>query len=142
MIEPTLAIIKPDAVESHLEDEIVSRLKAAGFRVLCSKRERLTRTEAMAFYDVHRGKPFFDALVDFMSSGEIVALLLEKEDAVRDLRNTIGATDPNEAAAGTIRAEFAASKERNAIHASDSLESARVEISFFFSGLEALRVGR
>ncbi len=141
MLECTLAVIKPDAVGRNHDGEIIDRLESNGFRVVCSRRERLSTEEAKVFYEVHRGKSFFDPLVDFMSSGEIVALLLEKDNAIADLRKAIGATDPQEAEAGTIRADFAESKERNAIHASDSLESAGVEIPFFFRRLEALRGG-
>ena len=142
MIEQTLAMIKPDAVGANVEKEIVARLEREGFRVLLSRRERLSRDEARVFYRVHEGKPFFGPLVEFMSSGPIVALLLEKEGAIEDLREVIGATDPAEARKGTIRADYASSKERNAIHASDSPESAKVEIAFFFSTLEALRAAR
>jgi nucleoside-diphosphate kinase len=126
---------------ANLEAEITKCLEDAGFRVVCSRTERLSRREAMSFYKVHEGKAFFDSLVDFMSSGPIVALLLEKENAISDLREVIGATDPSEAREGTIRAVYAGSKERNAIHASDSPESAGVEIPFFFSELEVLRTG-
>ena len=141
-MEQTLAIIKPDAVGKGLEEEIIGRLKADGFSVVCSRRDRLAPREAMAFYAVHEGKPFFDSLVEFMSGGEIMALLLERDDAIGRLRAVIGATDPAEAAPGTVRADFAESKERNAIHASDSLESAVIEIPFFFSSLDAIRAGR
>lgn len=141
MVEQTLAIIKPDAVGKGLEGEIVRRLEEQGFRVVCSRRERLSPDEAKAFYGVHEGKPFFESLVEFMSGGEIVALLLEREGAIERLREAIGATDPAEAAPGTIRADLAESKGRNAIHASDSPESAGVEIPFFFSRLEAIRAG-
>jgi nucleoside-diphosphate kinase len=141
VVEQTLAIIKPDAVGRGQEGEIVRRLEEQGFRVICSRRERLSPGEAKAFYSVHEGKPFFESLVEFMSGGEIVALLLEREGAIGRLREVIGATDPAEAAPGTIRADFAESKERNAIHASDSPESAGVEIPFFFSRLEAIRAG-
>jgi len=140
-MEQTLAIIKPDAVGAGMGPEILGRLKAEGFRVVCSRRDRLVAREAMTFYAVHEGKSFFDSLVEFMSSGEIVALLLEREDAIARLRSVIGATDPAEAAPGTIRADFAENKERNAIHASDSPESAGIEIPFFFSRLDAIRAG-
>jgi len=139
VIEQTLAVIKPDAVGAKVEDEIIDRIMAEGFRILCTRRDRLSRDEAMVFYSVHEGKPFFDSLIDFISSGSIVALLLEKENAIEELRSVIGATDPEEALEGTIRSDFASSKEKNAIHASDSPESAKVEIAFFFSKLDALR---
>jgi nucleoside-diphosphate kinase len=141
VVERTLALVKPDAMGAGLEEEIVARIEREGFRVVATRRERLSRVEAMAFYEVHEGKSFFDSLVAFMSSGPIVALLLEKENAIRDLRDVIGATDPKEARKGTIRAQYASSKERNAVHASDSPESAKTEIPFFFSILEALRSG-
>lgn len=141
MIEQTLAIIKPDAVGANREDDILERIVAEGFRVRLSRRETLSKREARAFYHVHEGKPFFDNLVEFMSSGPIVALLLEREDAIDGFRDVIGSTDPKEARPGTIRADFASSKERNAIHASDSPESAAIEIPFFFSKLESLRAG-
>ena len=139
MIEHTLALIKPDAVGAKLEEEIIKRIVERGFRILCTRREQLSREEAVAFYKVHEGKPFFDSLVDFMSSGKVVALLLERENAISELRSFIGATDPKEAIEGTIRADYAISKEKNVIHASDSLDSASVEIPFFFSKLEVLR---
>jgi nucleoside-diphosphate kinase len=122
-----------------LEDRIIGRLREEGFSVLIRRRDRFSREEAKAFYRVHEGKPFFNSLVDFMSSGEIVALLLERESAVSALRGAIGATDPAEAEKGTIRSEYAESKERNAIHASDSPETAEDEVAFFFSRLEVIR---
>ncbi len=139
MIEQTLAMIKPDAMGKNLEGEIIKRLKAEGFRVRCAKRERLSKGEARAFYAVHEGRPFYDALVDFMSSGPIIALLLERENAILHLREVLGATNPEEARRGTIRADYAENTQKNAVHASDSPESAVAEISFFFSRLEALR---
>jgi nucleoside-diphosphate kinase len=139
LIEQTLAIIKPDAVAANFADEIITRIEAEGFHIRLSRKERLSKEEARVFYQVHEGKSFFEPLVEFMSSGSIVALLLERENAIDGLRDLIGSTDPKEAREGTIRADFAASKERNAIHASDSPESAAIEIPFFFSKLEALR---
>ncbi|OGF97582.1 MAG: nucleoside-diphosphate kinase [Candidatus Glassbacteria bacterium RBG_16_58_8] len=141
MVERTLALIKPDAVSGNLEQVIQKRLEGAGFKILQARREQLTRDEAMEFYRIHAGKPFYASLVEFMSSGSIVVLLLEKENAIQDLREVIGTTDPKKAGKGTIRADYASSVEKNAIHASDSPETAREEISFFFSKLEALRLG-
>jgi nucleoside-diphosphate kinase len=139
VIEKTLAMIKPDAMGKNLDAEIIKRLEDEAFRIRCVKKDRLSKEEAKAFYSVHEGKPFYDALVDFMSSGPIVALLLERENAILHLREVLGATNPEEAREGTIRADFAESTQKNAVHASDSPESAGAEISFFFSKLEALR---
>lgn len=132
-------MIKPDAIGSNLEQEIIKRFEDEDFQVLCEKKEHFSREEAKAFYAVHESKPFFDDLVDFMSSGPIVALLMERDNAIQHLRDVLGATNPKEARKGTIRADYAESTQRNAVHASDSPESASVEISFFFSRLEAMR---
>ncbi len=132
----TLAIIKPDAFGGGKTGKIIARLEEDGFRIVGGRVVRLDRERAEAFYAVHRGKPFFTSLVDFMTSGPVLALALEREDAVARLREVIGATDPAEAAPGTVRALHAESKERNAIHASDSLENARLEVAFFFAGLD------
>ncbi|MFW5905151.1 MAG: nucleoside-diphosphate kinase [bacterium] len=129
----TLAIIKPDAVASAHTGAILSQLEQEGFRVRTLRMTRLNPAQAEAFYAVHRERPFFRSLVSFMTSGPIVAMVLEHENAVPRLREVIGATDPAEAAEGTIRARFAESKERNAIHASDSAENARREVGFLFS---------
>ncbi len=129
----TLAIIKPDAFGSGKAGKIVSELEAAGFRLRGACVLRLSRTAAESFYAVHRERPFFASLVEFMTSGPCMPLVLERENAVTHLREVIGATDPAEAAPGTIRALYAESKERNAIHASDSVENARREVGFFFS---------
>ncbi len=129
----TLAIIKPDAFGSGKAGKIVSELEAAGFRLRAARVVRLSRTAAESFYAVHRERPFFASLVEFMTSGRCMPLVLERESAVTHLREVIGATDPAEAAPGTIRALYAESKERNAIHASDSTENARREVGFFFS---------
>jgi len=128
----TLAIIKPDAVHNGLAGKILAHLEAAGFRVRAARLVRLTTAQAEAFYDVHRERPFYRPLVTFMTSGPALALALERADAVAHLRQVIGATDPAEAKPGTVRKLYAESKERNAIHASDSDESARREIAFFF----------
>ncbi len=137
----TLAIIKPDAVGSGAIGAIVSRLEEEGFRILAATFTRLDETEAREFYAVHRERPFYESLVEFMTSGPVMALALEREDAVPRLREVIGATDPAEAEDGTIRALHAESKERNAIHASDSPENARAELSFFFNQRDLLRGG-
>ncbi|UCG75265.1 MAG: nucleoside-diphosphate kinase [Gemmatimonadota bacterium] len=134
--ERTLAIIKPDAFGSGRAGKIVAHLESEGFRLVAARTVRLNQEGAEAFYAVHRGKPFFASLVDFMTSGTVLTLALERKDAVARLREVIGATDPAEAAPGTIRALYAESKERNAIHASDSLDNARAEIAFFFAGVE------
>ncbi|MEX0935851.1 MAG: nucleoside-diphosphate kinase [Gemmatimonadota bacterium] len=129
----TLAIIKPDAVSAGSAGEILAQLEREGFSVRALRMTRLNRAQAEAFYEVHRERPFFQSLVSFMTSGPVIPMVLEADDAVPRLRSTIGATDPAEAEEGTVRALFAESKERNAIHASDSDENARREIGFFFS---------
>ena len=136
----TLAIIKPDAVAAGYSGKIISHLEGEGFRVRAMRMTRLNRAQAGAFYEVHQGRPFFDDLVDFMKSGPIIPIVLEADDAVKRLRDTIGATDPDEAAEGTIRKLYAESKGRNAIHASDSDENAGIEINFFFSHFEQLNL--
>lgn len=138
--ERTLAIIKPDAFEAGRAGQILAHLEAEGFRVLAARVIRLSPAQAGEFYAVHRQKPFFTSLVQFMTSGRCMPLALEREDAVTHLRHVIGATDPAEAEEGTVRALYAESKERNAIHASDSPENAREELAFFFAGTEL--VGR
>lgn len=130
----TLAIIKPDAFGSAKVGKIIAHLEADGFRVVAAKVSRLSRAQAEAFYAVHAGKPFFASLVDFMTSGPSMPLVLERHGAVGRLREVIGSTDPAEAAPGTVRALYAESKERNAIHASDSPDNAMAEVAFFFSG--------
>ena len=136
----TLAIIKPDAVAAGYSGKIISHLEGEGFRVRAMRMTRLNRAQAGAFYEVHQGRPFFDDLVDFMKSGPIIPIVLEADDSVKRLRDTIGATDPDEAAEGTIRKLYAESKGRNAIHASDSDENAGIEINFFFSHFERLNL--
>ena len=137
--QDTLTIIKPDAFGSGKAGRIIAHLETAGFRVVASRVLRLTREEAEAFYSVHRERPFFGSLVEFMTSGSCMPLLLRRDDAVAELRRVIGATDPAEAEEGTVRALYAESKERNAIHASDSAENAEIEIAFFFAGTERLQ---
>lgn len=132
----TLAIIKPDAVGSGLAGKIIAHLEAQGFVVRAVRMTRLSKSQAQAFYEVHRERPFFGSLMEYMTSGPCLPMVLERDDAVSHLRTAIGATDPAEAADGTIRKLYAESKERNAIHASDSPENALQEIGFFFSGAE------
>ena len=135
----TLAIVKPDAVGAGYAGSILAHLEADGFTVGAAKMVRLTDVEARAFYDVHRERPFFDSLISYMTSGPCVPVVLERDDAVDRLRTVIGTTDPAEAAEGTVRKLFAESKERNAIHASDSPENAAREVAFFFSEAEIRR---
>ena len=129
----TLGIIKPDAIETGKTGAILAHLQKAGFTPRALRLVRLTRAEAGAFYEIHRGRPFYNDLVEFMTSGPCLPIALERADAVTQLRTVIGATDPAEAAPGTIRKLYAESKGKNAIHASDSVENARREIGFFFS---------
>lgn len=138
----TLAIIKPDAVGSGKAGRILAHLEGAGFSVLAMKLTRLSPEQAGAFYAVHAGRPFYEELVTFMTSGPVIPMVLEADGAVAKLRETIGATDPAEAAEGTIRKLYAESKGRNAIHASDSDENAKNEIGFFFSEAERIRLAR
>ncbi|MEN8374857.1 MAG: nucleoside-diphosphate kinase [Gemmatimonadota bacterium] len=137
-MQTTLAIIKPGACGKNLAGAILAHLQREGFTVRALRMQRLTEGQARAFYEVHRERPFYESLVAFMTSGPVVPLALEREEAVATLREVIGATDPAEAAPGTIRAEFAESKERNAIHASDSVDNAAREVAFFFSEAELL----
>lgn len=134
----TLAIIKPDAVASGSAGKILAHLEDAGFTARALRMTRLSETEAGAFYAVHRERPFYGDLVRFMTSGPCIPMVLEAENAVAHLREVIGATDPAEAAEGTVRYLYAENKERNAIHASDSDENAAREISFFFSEQDTL----
>ena len=135
-VEQTLSIIKPDAVAKNVIGAIYSRFEQAGLRVVAARMTHLTRAEAEAFYDVHRARPFFGALVDFMISGPVMVQVLEGENAVLRHRDVMGATDPKKAAPGTIRADFADSIDENAVHGSDSLENAVREIGFFFRQTE------
>ena len=128
----TLTIIKPDAVGGGKMGKVLAHLEAGGFRVVEARFMHLSREQAETFYEVHRERPFYGSLVDFMTSGPCMPMVLEADDAVPKLREAIGATDPAEAAEGTVRRLFAESKERNAIHASDSEENAVEEIRFFF----------
>ncbi|MEW5795530.1 MAG: nucleoside-diphosphate kinase [Candidatus Zixiibacteriota bacterium] len=128
----TLLIVKPDAVQRRLVGHVISRLERAGFRIVEMRMLTLTEAKARAFYAVHEGKPFLESLVRFMTSGPVVPMLLERENAVDDLRTLIGATDPKKAACGTIRQEIALDIEKNSVHASDSDENATKEIAHFF----------
>jgi nucleoside-diphosphate kinase len=134
-IERTLSIIKPDAVAKNVVGKILSRFEAAGLRIVAARMMHLSRAEAEAFYGVHRERPFFKDLVDFMISGPIMVQVLEGEGAIAKNRELMGATDPKKAAPGTIRADFADSIDANAVHGSDAVETARVEVGFFFPGM-------
>lgn len=132
-LERTLTILKPDCVRKELVGEVTRRIQEAGFRILAMKMTRLTRSTAGGFYEVHKGKPFYEDLCEFMSSGPCVPMVLEKENAVADFRALIGATNPAEAEQGTIRADFADSIGENIVHGSDSPENGRKESAYFFS---------
>ena len=131
-LERTLSIIKPDGVSKNVIGEIYSRFEKAGLKIVAARMKQLSRQEAEGFYAVHRERPFFDALVNFMSSGPVMIQVLEGEGAVLSNRDLMGATNPKDAAAGTIRADFADSIDANAVHGSDSLENAGIEIAYFF----------
>ena len=135
-IENTLSIIKPDATERNLTGAINSKLEKAGLKIIAQKRLQLSIAMAQKFYEVHKDRPFYNDLVDFMISGPVVVQVLSGENAVKLNREVMGATNPSEAKEGTIRKEFALSIEANSVHGSDSLENAKNEISFFFSGIE------
>jgi nucleoside-diphosphate kinase len=132
----TFSIIKPDAVKAKTVGSILERIEKAGFDLVGLRMRHLTRREAEGFYHVHRARPFFASLCDFMSSGPCVSLVLERDNAILHLREIMGATDPAKAATGTIRKDFAASIEANAIHGSDAPETAAFEIGYFFPGIE------
>jgi nucleoside-diphosphate kinase len=136
MMERTLVMVKPDAVTRNQVGEVLRRFEAAGLRIRGLKMVRLDRRGAEGFYQVHRGRPFFESLTRFMSSGPIVAMVLEGEDAIARVRKLMGATDPAKAEAGTIRKDLASSIEQNAVHGSDSPGSAAYEIPYFFSALD------
>jgi len=138
MLERTLAIIKPDAVERGLVGEIIRRIEAERFRIRGLKMVHLTKAQAEGFYAVHRGKPFFESLTMFMSSGPCVVLLLEGESAIARWRDVMGATDPAQAAEGTLRRQFGTTIERNVVHGSDAPETAAFEIAYFFNALEVV----
>ncbi|WP_420348688.1 nucleoside-diphosphate kinase [Pelagibius sp.] len=132
-IERTFSIIKPDATKRNITGKITDRLEGAGLRIIASKRIHMTREQAEGFYAVHRERPFFSDLCDFMTSGPVVVQVLEGEDAIAKNREVMGATNPADAAPGTIRADFAESIEANSVHGSDGADTAAVEIKFFFS---------
>lgn len=138
MTNKTFAMIKPDAVKKNLIGQIVTKFTEAGFKIKAMKMTRLTKESAQGFYEVHKERPFYNELVEFMISGPVVALALEKENAVAEYRKLIGATDPAEAEEGTIRKLYADSKSENAVHGSDSDENAAIEIAHFFSRHELL----
>jgi nucleoside-diphosphate kinase len=137
-IERTFAIIKPDAVERGQQGQILERISKAGFKIVAIKTMRLTKEEAGGFYAVHRERPFFGELTDFMSSGKIIAMVLEAEGAITKWRDTMGATDPKKAAPGTIRRDFGTNIGNNCTHGSDAPETAAFEIGYFFSGMELI----
>ena len=135
-VERTFSIIKPDAVAAGQAGEILAMIQQAGFRVLNLRMTRLTESQAQGFYAVHRERPFFAGLVKFMTEGPVIVMALEREDAVKKLREVMGATNPANAAEGTVRKRFAANIERNCIHGSDAPETAAVELAYFFSSLD------
>jgi nucleoside-diphosphate kinase len=138
MKERTFAIIKPDAVKDHKAGAILDRIEKAGFGLVAVRLRRLTRAEAEGFYHVHRERPFFASLTAFMSSGPCVTMVLERDNAIAQWRETMGATDPAKAAAGTIRKDFATSIEANCVHGSDAPDTAAFEIGYFFPGIELI----
>jgi nucleoside-diphosphate kinase len=137
-MEKTLSIIKPDAVAKNVIGKIIDRFESNGLRIAAMKKIKLTKEDAAKFYEVHKERPFFNDLCEYMSSGPVVVMVLEGENAVAKNRELMGATNPKEAAPGTIRADFAESIEANAVHGSDSLENAKKEIAFFFAEREIL----
>ena len=135
-VERTLSIVKPDAVEKNIIGKIYSRFEKQGLRIIAARMLRLSRAQAEGFYAVHRGRPFFNDLVAFMTSGPVMVQVLEGDNAIQVNRELMGATDPKKAAQGTLRSDFGQSTNFNAVHGSDSLETAAVEIAYFFSMLE------
>ena len=131
-IEKTLSIIKPDAVERNLENEIKEMFKSNGFKIANEKKIQIEKVEAEKFYKVHETKPFYNDLCEYLSSGPIVVMILEKENAVLENRNLMGATNPKDAAEGTIRKKYGISIDKNSVHGSDSIDNAKIEIDFFF----------
>ena len=131
-LEQTLSIIKPDAVERNLEDKIKTMFKNEGFKIVKEKKIKLEKIDAEKFYKVHETKPFYNDLCEYLSSGTIVVMVLEKENAIKSNRHLMGATDPSKAEEGTIRRQFGKSIDKNSVHGSDSLENAKIEIDFFF----------
>ncbi len=139
MKERTLSIIKPDCVSNRSAGKVIDILEEKGFSIIAMKKIKLTKKQAEGFYIVHKERPFYESLCTFMSEGPVIAMVLEKENAIADYRELMGATNPKEADKGTLRAMFAADIERNAVHGSDSLESADFEIGYFFNALEILQ---
>ena len=131
-MEQTLSIIKPDAVERHLEDEIKQMFLEKGFKIIKEKKIQIEKTEAELFYQVHQTKPFYNDLCTYLSSGPIVVMIIEKENGIKENRNLMGATNPKDAEEGTIRKKFGISIDKNSVHGSDSVENAKKEIDFFF----------
>jgi nucleoside-diphosphate kinase len=138
VLQRTLSIIKPDAVRNGLTSAILTEIDNAGFRIVAIRKESIAKREAEGFYAVHRGKPFFSSLTDFMSSGPIFLMVLEKDNAIADLRKLMGATNPANAEEGTIRKKFAASIQENVIHGSDAEDTAAFEIGYWFAGYELI----
>ena len=136
MRERTLSIIKPDGVSKDLIGSVISRLEEEGLKIVAMKMIRMTKDEAKGFYKVHEGKPFYESVTDFMSSGPCVVMILEAEDVIRRYRKLMGATNYKEAEEGTIRRDFATDIEKNVVHGSDSVENADYEINYFFNALE------
>ncbi|MCJ7685202.1 MAG: nucleoside-diphosphate kinase [Desulfobacteraceae bacterium] len=136
MGERTLSIIKPDGVSKDLIGSVISRLEEEGLKIVAMKMIRMTKDEAKGFYKVHEGKPFYESVTDFMSSGPCVVMILEAEDGIRRYRKLMGATNYKEAEEGTIRRDFATDIEKNVVHGSDSVENAEYEINYFFNALE------
>ena len=132
-IEQTLSIIKPDAVERNLSEEIKNEFKKWGFNILKEKKVKLEKAEAEKFYQIHQSKPFYNDLCEYLSSGPIITMVLEKENAVAENRKLMGATDPKNAEDGTLRKKYGISIDKNSVHGSDSVENAKVEIDFFFN---------
>jgi len=138
VLERTFSIIKPDAIQSGYTGAILAELDKAGFKIVAIKKQSISKREAEGFYAVHRERPFFDALTTFMSSGPLCLMVLEKENAIADLRKLMGATNPANAEEGTIRKKFASSIQENAIHGSDAEETAAFEIGYWFAGYELI----
>ena len=137
-MQRTFSIVKPDAVRKGFSADILSEMDKAGFKIVAIKKMFLSKTQAQGFYAVHAHRPFFDSLTSFMSSGSIIAMVLEKDNAIADLRKLMGATNPANAEAGTIRKQFAGSIEENAMHGSDAEDTAAFEIGYFFAGYELI----
>jgi nucleoside-diphosphate kinase len=138
MTERTLAIIKPDAVQRHLAGRIIQRIEDGGFQIRGMRRLHLSKAQAEGFYAVHRDRPFFGSLTEFMSSGPVIAMVLQADDAIKKWRTLMGATDPAKAEPGTLRKEFGQSIEKNATHGSDGSETAAYEIGYFFAGMDLI----